>query len=60
MRMKFGKDPLAVEQNNYLNKIANDYNVYNGYNESYNWSKIMLKIFLFGAINIVKNSNKDK
>ena len=56
MRIKFSTDLLAVEQNNYLNKIANDYNVY----ESYNWSKIPLKNFLFGAINIVKNSNKDK
>ena len=42
MRIKFGKDPLAAEQNNYLKKIANDYDVY----KSYNWSKIPLKHFL--------------
>ena len=29
IRMKFGKDPLAVEQSNYLNKIVNFYIVYN-------------------------------
>ena len=28
IRMKFGKDSLAVEQNNYLNKIVNFYIVY--------------------------------
>ena len=28
MRTKFDKDPLAVEQNNYLTKIVNVYVVY--------------------------------
>ena len=28
MGIKFGKDPLTVEQNNYLTKIANVYIVY--------------------------------
>ena len=28
MGIKFDKDPLAVEQNNYLSKIANVYFVY--------------------------------
>ena len=28
MGIKFGKDPLAVEQNNYLTKIVNIYIVY--------------------------------
>ena len=46
--IKFDKEPLAVEQNNYLNKIVNFY----------------IEIFyikkLFGATNIVKNSDKEK
>ena len=35
MKMKFDKDPLAVEKNNYLTKIANVYIVY----ELYGWPK---------------------
>ena len=38
--MKFDKDPLAVEQNNYLTKIVNVYIVY----ELYDWPKFRLKI----------------
>ena len=61
MGIKFDKDPLAVEQNNYLTKIINDYFVY----ELDTWSKIpfnnfKLKNCLFGATNIVKNSDKEK
>ena len=61
MGIKFDKDPLAVEQNNYLTKIVNDYFVY----ELDTWSKIpfnnfKLKNCLFGATNIVKNSDKEK
>ena len=29
MRAKFDKDPLAVEQNNYVTIIVNAYSVYN-------------------------------
>ena len=61
MGMKFDKYPLAVEQNNYLTKIVNIYIVY----DLVTWPKILFKIFtlkncLFGATNIVKNSDKDK
>ena len=47
METKFDKDPLAVEQNNYLTKIV------------INWPKIPLKNFtlknvLFEASNIIK------
>ena len=61
MGIKFDEDTLAVEQNNYLNKIVNVSIVY----ELYDWPKVSLKSFtlkdcLFRAINIVKNSHKDK
>ena len=59
--IKFDKDPLAVEQKNYLTKIANIYIV----SELYDWLKIPFKTFtwkncLFGATNIVKNCDKGK
>ena len=55
MGRKFYKDPLAVEQNNYLTKIVNVYIVYN----LDAWPKILLrnftsKFYLFGATIIVK------
>ena len=61
MEIKFEKHPLAVEQNNYLTKIANVYTVY----DLATWPKISLqnftlKNYLFGATNIVKHSDKDK
>ena len=61
MRIKFDKDALGVEQNNYLNKIVNFYIVY----DLEAWPKILLRNFalkncLFGATNIVKNGNKEK
>ena len=61
MGMKFDKDLLAVEQNNYLAKIVNVYIVY----DLAAWPKIPLKTFtlkncLFRATNIVKNSDKNK
>ena len=61
MGIKFDKDPLAVEQNNYVTKIDNVYVVY----ELDTSSKIPFKNFklkncLFGATNIVKNSDKEK
>ena len=53
--------PLAVEQNNYLNKIVNVYIVY----DLDAWPKIRLRNFtlkncLFGATNTIKNSDKEK
>ena len=61
MRTKFDKDPLAVEQNNYLTKIVNAYIVY----ELNAWPKdpgnnFKFKNCLFGATNIVKNSDIEK
>ena len=61
MGIKFGKDPLAAEQNHYWTKILNVYFVY----ELYDWSKIptnnlKFKKWLFGVTNIVKNNDKEK
>ena len=61
MRIKFDKDPLAVEQNNYLTKNVNVYLVY----ELNAWRRnptnnLKFKNCLFGATNIVKNSDKEK
>ena len=58
---KFNKDPLPVEQNNYLTKIINVYIVY----DLAAWSRnptnnFKFKNYLFGATNIVKNSDKEK
>ena len=43
IRIKFDKDPLAVEQNNYLTKIVNVYIVY-GLND---WPKDTINNFKF-------------
>ena len=56
MGIKFDKDPLAVEKNNYLEKIVNVYIVYN----LAAWPKIptnnfKIKNLLFGTANLVKN-----
>ena len=58
--IKFGKDPLAVEKNNYLTQIVNVHIVY----ELYDWPKNPTNYFkfkncLFGATNIVKNGDKE-
>ena len=59
MGIQFNKDPLAVEQNNYLTKIANVYIAYDlaawPRNPTNNFK---FKNCLFGAPNIVKNSDK--
>ena len=59
MGIKFDKDPLAVEQNNYLTKVANVYIVYDldvwPRNPTNN---LKFKNCLFGATNVVKNSDK--
>ena len=59
MRIKFDKDPLAVEKNKYVTKIA--YIVY----DLYAWpnnplNNFILKNCMFVASNIVKNSDKEK
>ena len=59
--IKFDKEPLVIEQNNYLTKIVNVYIVY----DLDAWPKILLRNFtlkncLFGATNIVNNSDKEK
>ena len=55
MGIKFDKDPLAIEQNNYLTKIVNIYLVY----DLDAWprnptSNFKFKNCLFGATNVVK------
>ena len=61
MGIKFDKDPLAVEQNNYASKIVNVYIVYDldawPRNPTNNFK---LKNFSFGATSVVKNSDKEK
>ena len=61
MGIKFDKDPLPVEQNNYFTKIVNVYIVY----DLDAWPKIPLRIFtiknrFFCATSIVQNSDKEK
>ena len=60
MGIKFDKDPLAVEQTNYLNKIVNNYIVY----DLHAWlrnttNNFKFRNWLFGATRIVKNSDKE-
>ena len=61
MGIKFDKDPLAAQQNNYTTKIVNVYTVY----DLDAWPRnptnhLKFKNCLFGAVNIVKNSDKEK
>ena len=59
MGMKFDKDPLAVEQNNYLSKILNVYTVYDlDAWPRYPTNNSKFNNCLFGATGIVKNSDK--
>ena len=57
MGIKFVKNPLAVEQNNYTSKNINVYIVYDldswQRNSTYNFK---FKNSLFGAASVVKNS----
>ena len=61
MRIKFDKDSLAVEQDNYLTKIVNVYVVYDleawARNPTNNFK---FKNCLFVATNIVRNSYTEK
>ena len=57
---EFDKDPLAVEQSNYLTKIINGCIVY----DLDAWRRNLtnnfkFKNYLFGATNVVKNSDKE-
>ena len=61
LRIKFDKDPLAVDQKNYLTKIVNLYIAY----DLDAWprnptSNFRFKNCLFRAISIVKNSDEEK
>ena len=61
MGIKFNREPLAVEQNNYTNKIVNAYIVY----ELDTWPRnptnyFKFENFLSDATSIVKNSDKEK
>ena len=59
--LKFDKDPLEVEQNNYLIKIVNVYIVYGLDAWPRNPTKnFKFKTCLFGATSIVKNSDTEK
>ena len=61
MGIKFDKDPLAVEQNNYASKIVNIYIVYDldaSFRNPNNNFKF--KNCLFGATSVVKSVDKEK
>ena len=59
--IKFDKDPLTTEQNNYKTKIVNAYIVLElDTRPNYPLNNFRLNNFLFGATNIVKNSDKNK
>ena len=61
MEIKLDKNPLAFEQNNYANKIVSVYIVYDldAWPENAT-NSFKFKNFLFRAINVVKNSDKEK
>ena len=61
IRIKFDKEPLAVEQNNYLTKIVNVYIVCDlGAWPRNPTNNLKFKNYLFGGNMIVKNSDKEK
>ena len=61
VEIKFDKDPLAIEQNNNLIKIVNVYIVYDLDDSSRNaTNNFKFKNCLFGATNVIKNSDKEK
>ena len=60
MGIKFDKDPLAVDQTNYLNKIVNNYIVYDLHAQPRNTTNdFKFRNCLFEAIIMVKNSDKE-
>ena len=60
IEMKFEKDPLAVEQNNYLSKIVNVYNAYdlNAWPRN-STNNFKFQNYLFEANSVVKSSDKE-
>ena len=59
MGVRFDKDPLAIEQNNYLIKIVNVYIVYQfAALPKTPTNNFKVKSCLFAATNIVKNCDK--
>ena len=61
MGIKFDKDPLALEQNNYLTKILNVYILYDLDTWPINpTNNFKFKNCLSGTTNIVRNSDKEK
>ena len=60
MRIKFEKDPLAIEQNNYLTKIVNFYTVYDLNDQLKDpIHNFKFRNCLFGAPSIVNNSDEE-
>ena len=61
IEIKFDKDPLAIEQNNYLTKIVVVYIVFglDGWPRSPT-NNFKFKNCLFGTTNVVKYSDKEK
>ena len=61
MGIKFDKDPLALEQNDYASKNINIYIVYDlggwARNPTNNFE---FKVDLYGATSVVNNSDKEK
>ena len=61
MGIKFDKDPLSVEQNNYTTKSVNVYMVYDLNSSPKNPNNnFKFKNCLFGATSVTKNSDKEK
>ena len=59
--IKFDKDPLAIERNNYMSKIVNSYIVYDLDAWPRNPTSICkFKNCFFGAGSVLKNSAKEK
>ena len=58
--IKFDKEPLVVEQNNYVTKIVNAYIVHNLDDQPKNQSNNFKISFLFFLTNFKKDSNKSK
>ena len=61
MGIKFDKDPLAVEKNNYVSKVVNVYIVH----DLHAWptkpiNNFKFKNYLFGAASVLGNSDKEK
>ena len=61
MGIKFDKDPLALEQNDYASKNINIYIVYDlGAWERNPTNNFKFKVDLYGATSVVNNSDKEK